>query len=273
MKKYILILTMLLLFFTGCFEEESTDDGNGIVWKVKNILTEEVIDASVKIDSPYITDSSTDNMVEISKSGYISKIGVVPLKYGQKNLIGYLLPDFSNKFLYKISGTVKDGDTNGVINGAYISVCGNFISKKGKSDINGVFEIDSIPAGNIEITVYKDGYNSNTTKMNLSADTQNLDKIISEDSTKSYGDIIGSISGYQNDICSNSYITVGMSGSDVYKTTFSDINGNYALYGVPYNTYIISCKTPGFYSVNNGSVTVSSATNTKDISMSIISGD
>lgn len=273
MKKSFLIIMFMLLFIAGCFEKEDNNDDDGIVWKVKDIISEEVIDAKVIIESPYITDSSTDNMVEVSKSGYFSKIGIVPLKYGQKNLIGYIAPDFTKKNKYKLSGTIKDSDTNEVIGGAYIAVSGKFISKKSSSDINGVFEIKDIPQGDIEVVVYKDGYVSKTTELTLDGDMINIDKSLTKDSLKKYGDIIGTVSGYKNDVCGYSYVTLGMIGSEVYRTTFSDAGGNYAVYGIPYDSYIITCKTPGFYTVKSSTVAVSSMTNSNNISMTIISGN
>jgi hypothetical protein len=273
MKKSSLIIIFVMLFIAGCFEKKDNNDDDGIVWKVKDIISEEVIDAKVTIESPYITDISTDNMVEVSKSGYFSKMGIVPLKYGQKNLIGYLTPDFTKKIKYKLSGKIKDGDTEGVIGEANIAITGQFITKKSSTDINGVFEVKDIPEGDIKIVIYKDGYTSKTTDINLKGDIANIEKNLTKDSTKKYGDIIGSISGYNNDVCGYSYITVGMSGSDTYRTTFSDVSGNYAVYGIPYNSYTISCKTPGFYTIKSSTVTVSSITNTNNISMSIISGD
>ncbi len=273
MKKSIIIVLFAILFITGCLQKNSENEDDGLVWKVKDITSEEVINATVEINSPFITDSYTDNMVDVKNSGYFTKMGIVPLKYGQKNLIGYLAPDFTKKNKYTISGSVKNGDTNGTINEAFIAVSGNFISKKTKTDINGAFEIKDIPEGNIEITVYKEGYTSKTTSLILSSNISGVDKTLTEDSTKTYGDIIGSVSGYGSDICSYSYITVGINGSDFYKTTFSDVNGNFAVYGVPYNSYIISCKTPGFYKVNSSTVTVSSAINSKSIEMTTVSGE
>lgn len=272
MKKIFLILIFVTLFITGCFEKEESDN-NGIVWKVKDITNETVIDAKVTIESPYITDSSTDNMVEVSKSGYISKIGIVPLKYGQKNLIGYLTPDFSKRAKYNLSGVIKDSDTNGVISEANIAVSGKFTAKKSSTDINGVFDVKDIPEGDIEVFIYKDGYTSKKIEILLKGDMANIERTITKESSKKYGDIIGTVSGYDNDVCGYSYITIGISDSDIYKSTFSDVNGNYAIYGIPYNSYTISCKTPGFYKIKNSTVTVNNTVNINNISMSIITGE
>ena len=130
MKKSIIIVLFAILFITGCFQKNSDNEDDGLVWKVKDITSEEVINATVEINSPFITDSYIDNMVDVKKSGYFTKTGIVPLKYGQKNLIGYLAPDFTKKNKYTISGSVKNGDTNATINEACIAVSGNFISKK-----------------------------------------------------------------------------------------------------------------------------------------------
>ncbi len=271
MLKRVILLTLILVLAGGCFSSKKEDDGYDIVWKVRDIVSEEIIDAEVKIESPLITDTATDNMVTIKNSGYYQKVGVVPLVYGQKNLIGYLTKNSSNAVLYSSAGKISD-ENGAAVSGASVVFFGDFIAKKVETDLNGMFKAENIPAGDIEIYVYKNNYSYTMKKLKLSGDISNLEYSIESSTGKSYGDIYGNIKGYKDEVCGYSYVNAGIKDSGMYQYTFTDAQGNYAVYGMPYGSYNFTIKSPGFYKINSASVTVDSASKSNNITMTIISG-
>lgn len=271
MLKKLILMIFLLVLAGGCFSSKKEDDGYDLVWKVKDIVSEEVIDAEVKIDSPLITDSATDNMVTIKKSGYYQKVGVVPLVYGQKNLIGYLTKNNSSAVMCAAAGKIID-ENGAAVSGAGVVFFGDFTAKKVETDLNGMFKAENIPAGDIEIYVYKNNYSYTIKKLKLNSDISNMEYTIESSSGKSYGDIYGNIKGYKDEICGYSYVTAGIKDSGIYQYTFTDAEGNYAVYGMPYGSYNFTIKSPGFYKINSSSVAVDSVLKTNNITMTIISG-
>ncbi len=256
---------------SGCFSNKKEDSGYDIVWKLKDIINEEIIDADLTIDSPLITDSATDNMVTISKSGYYKKVGVVPLVYGQKNLIGYLTKE-SSTIKYSISGKISD-ENGGALSNAGVVVFGNFIPKRVYTDLNGIFKIDYVPEGEIKLYVYKNDYTYTIGEFNLTSNLSNVQYNIDTSSGSKYGDVYGTIKGYNSEICGNSYVSFGVIGSGVYQYGYSDSQGGYYLYGIPYGTITMNVKSPGFYKINSSDLLVNSVSKNSNISMTIISGE
>lgn len=285
-----IILGILLLVVTGCQGRfpEITSEGK-IEGYIRDIMTNEPIAVSqVQIidilgstdgdgyftlyretnneDEMYLIPNSSGNSYSIKKAGYYSKKGITMLKYGQKNLLGYLAP-MPSATRYVVTGKVTS-KLNGYIENATVVINTPFDSEsfkyEVKTNINGSFEISDVPEGKINIYIYKDGYEPFSKIINLNRNWMDDIITITENSSKKYGDICGNVSDVKGNFCDNAKISIGQENSGYYQFTMADTNGNYIIKGVPAGDAQLTVKAPGFYKENTKKVTVSAGAITYD---------
>ena len=304
MKK--IVIALLTLFLISCHGGYKDNEKIGTIeGYIKDILTENTVsNTTVKVQDvefitgndgyfplvrdggdPYIIPKESGDSYRIDNSNYYLKTGISIFSYGQKNLIGYITPKPITRagevepIKFSIAGQIYADATGESLEGATVVINGVFqeISYMEVLDKNSSFLVTGIPESEINVYIFKNGYEPNSTIINLNEDKLDLRIYLRDNKDRTYGEVMGQVSGYNNETCGHSVITVGQKGSNYYQFIMSDSFGNYIIYGMKSGEGQIAVKSPGFYypsAANDNRIdVVANSTTIHNVKMQYIKGD